>query len=239
MCSTSRPGGRGPQPRPRGRSSRPPSAAEDCLASSCVAPGLGDSELHKQVTPLAAGRAGRRGRVRASPWRAASASRAGRVPGPWPWAPLERRPLGLLQGGLLSLPFRIMCSAEDLRKMSASRSCAAQRGVLGAVGSPGTGRGRMARAEAALGCQGGPWPWQRLPAAGVNTGFQRGPCFPVGALQFQTAGAFQAWGGKGERQGRGRGGSVCEETSPRVPLFSPAPGMFPGGPSFQTLASGE
>lgn len=105
-----------------------------------------------------------------------------------------------------------------------------ERGVGGQYCPREGGQGEFLALRPALGCQGGPWPWQPLPWAVVNTGFQRGPCSLWEPFSASLLGLFKP--GE-EREGTGQ--ACCEEMSLRVPLLSPAPGMFPGGPSFQSF----
>ena len=86
-----------------------------------------------------------------------------------------------------------MFGAEDLRKIRAANSCGAQERLLGAEpGVPALGlrvwpRWTVAMATPARGCG--------------KRALSKGALFPAGALQFQPAGAFQSWGGKGGQWG--------------------------------------
>lgn len=119
-----------------------------------------------------------------------------------------------------------MFAAEDLMKISVSTAAGGRRALKRGVQERGVGgqycpreggQGEFLALRPALGCQGGPWPWQPLPWAVVNTGFQRGPCSLWEPFSSSLLGLFKP--GE-EREGTGQ--ACCEEMSLRFPS-SPLP----------------
>lgn len=148
------------------------------------APGRGDRERHKEVTPLA----GPAGSV------APSAGGSGSLRG--------GRPLGCWgMGGALIL-FRFVQNSVWSRRLAEKSAPPAAAGPRRGCWGPG----RVSRRWACGSGQGGPWPWQPLPGAAVNTRFQRGPCSLREPFSSSPLGLFSP--GE-EREGSGEG-RACE-----------------------------
>lgn len=212
-----------PQFRPRPRVG-PPASPRPGLAPDAARSGRGGHERQKEVAPRSGRRAG---------WCGRGAASLGRGRAQWPGLCLgsPREVAAGPAGGALVLlpPIQNAVFRRRHEENQRFQPRGARERVLGARRVPWKAVGAGVRAEAG---SGPPWPVaMATPARPVNTGCQRGPCSLWEPFSSSLLGPF-----KPGRKGRGAGtdGPVCEEMSLRVPPFSPAPGMFPAGPSFQS-----